>query len=241
MNGCSSRAAGLEASTSGIDVVERCAQVDESRVRAPHEVGELADGARELLLAIADRVHHQVQVADQGRDVGRSLGERAGELRGVDDQVLEGALIGVELAEDPPRSGKERVQVLEALVGLRPDALVGLLEALDHVLEVLDRLRRERVEELVEVDLGGRLGQGQRSRRNRSRRRRSASGGRLSCTWRPAICESEGERTVAVVPRLQRRIVLADRERDQRLALRAELDLLDRADRGACRRRPRCR
>ena len=142
-------------------------------------------------------------------------------------------LVGVELAEDAARGREERVQVLEALVGLRADAVVGVLEALDHVLEVLDRLRVESVlkswsrstSETVsawvrvspDVDLvpGRRVGrEGELDLATGDLRERGRA--------------DRGDRAAA-----ERRVVLADRERDQRLALGAELDLLDGADRGA--------
>ena len=156
-NGRSSRAAGFEALTSGSRSSRAARRLTNVVLARRRKSGsrEIASARRSLRSPIAFII--ELRFPTRRRDVGGALGERPGELRGVDDQVLEGALVGVELAEDPPRGREERVQVLQAAVCLRADALVGELEALDHVLEVLDRLRREGVEELVEVDGRDRL------------------------------------------------------------------------------------
>src|SRR5436190_599287 len=131
-----------------------------------------------------------------------------------------------ELVEDATGRREQRVQVAEALVGLRGRTLVGNVEALDDVLEVLDRLRRERVEDLVEIDLGGRVGERNltavRDLRRVGVRRRQ---GQLDLAARDR--RQRGGADLGGGPRLQRRVVGVDRELDQRLAVRPERDVLD--------------
>ena len=62
---------------------------------------EIASASASFWLPIAFII--TFEVSDQGRDVGGALGEGAGELRGVDDQALEGALVVGELARRGPR------------------------------------------------------------------------------------------------------------------------------------------
>ncbi len=212
-----------------VEVVERRAQVDERRVRLTHEVRQLRDRLGEALLALPDRVHHPIEVPDQGRDVGSALGESAGEVRGIDDQVLERPLVRVQLAEHLARGRQERVQVVESAVGARADPVVRRREPLDHVLEVVDRLRRQRVEELVEVD--GRDGLLLRERA--SVRDRGAGLGVGRNRQLNLATGDLGERRRAdgrdrAAP--QRRVVVVDAERDLGLAARAELDVAHRAD-----------
>ncbi len=216
----------------GVGVVERRAEVDEGGVGVSHEAGELRDRLRQGQLLVPDRPHHQVEVPDQGRDVGGPLGEGAGEVRGVDDQALEGALVVGELTEQATGGGEERVGVLEALVGLFSHPVVGELEALDHALEVGDGVLVEGVEDLVEVDLGDGLG--------------LVEGAALGDLLALLGVGRDGQLDLAVGdaregvganggggPPLEGGELVLDRERDQGLAVLPQLDRLHRAGRDA--------
>src|SRR5262249_19640827 len=139
----------------GVEVIERRAEVDEGGVRLPDDPGQLVDRRRQRELLAGERVHRQVQVVDELGDRRGALREGAGQRRAVDQQALELRRVAGELLEDAAGRREQRIQVLEALVGLLRGALVADVEALDDVLEVLDRLRRQRVEDLVEIDLRG--------------------------------------------------------------------------------------
>ena len=215
-----------------VEVVERRPQVDRGRVEVPHEVGELRDRCLQRRPLAGDRVHHRVEVPDEGREVVAAGGDRSRQLRAVDDQLLERRRVAGQLGEGPARGRQERVQVLEALVGLLADAAVGGREALDDVLEVGDRVRVERVEELVQVDLGDRL----------RPRHRPAVGDLL-----PALAlRRERQLDLAVGdprqregadlrgrPALERRVGLVDAEGDQGVAVVGQANVVDLADVGA--------
>ncbi len=155
-------------------------------------------------------------------------GQGPGQVRGVDDQPLEGRRVPGQLAEYLARGGKERVQVPVAGVGLLRDPLIGELEALDHVLEVLDRARVEGVEELVEVDLGGglRTPAGSSPRGSRRPPQRAPAGRAAAGGWRSQRASRSGSSPSFPA---ERGVGGIDAEGDQGLAVVAEGDVGDRA------------
>jgi hypothetical protein len=169
---------------------------------------------------------------DQSGEVGAAVGERTRQARRVHDQSLERALVEGQLGEQAAGGREERVEVLEALVGLLGDPVVGDLEAGDDLLEVLDGAVVEGVEELVEVD-----------DRDRVRLvdhaavldlRRVAVGGRerqLNLAARDL--RERGRAHGRDRALLQRRVFAVDRERDERLVVVADRDLVHRAHGGA--------
>ena len=136
----------------------------------------------------------RVGVADEVGEVVAALGDGGDRARGVDDEVGQRALVLGELVDEPARGREERVEVLGRLGRLRALALVLRGEALDDALQVLARVRVERVEDLVEVDdVGGRADR----RASRRRRAPSPSWARASarCSgWRCPTARSGGSR-----------------------------------------------
>ena len=132
------------------------------------------------------------------------------------------------LVDQPARAREQRVEVLRGLGGLLALAVELGLEALDDALQVRARLRVERVEELVEVDRGGRRGGrqrrvlGQRAARVRAGRERDVAVGDARQRRQP------DDRLRALA---QRRVGLLDADPDRRLVVGRQLDLVDRADR----------
>ena len=77
-----------------VEVVEGGAQVDRGGVEVAHEVGQLADRRRRARCAGARSRPSSRSGCRPGRRRRRGLAAtRAGELRAVDDQLLEGALV----------------------------------------------------------------------------------------------------------------------------------------------------
>ena len=184
-----------------------------------------ASAARWLPIAPSARV----RVADQLRDVLVALGEQARELRGVDQERLEGAGVPRQLGEDPPRGREERVRVVKAPVRLFGDSLIGVAKALHDPLEVLDRLLVEGVEDLVQVDRGDRL-----------RLAQGAAVCNLAALVAVRSRRRQGELDLAPGDRRERVLahgrdralgeggeLLVDGEGDEGLAVVAQLDLLD--------------
>ena len=187
------------------------------------------DSASACLLG-ADRVGRGGEVVDQAGDVLAAVGEVGHELRGGDDEALEQLGVGVELAEQA-RGGRQRgVQVQQAGVHVLAAALVLGVQALDELLEVLAGGLVERVEDLVEVDGGGRAVLPDRA----------AVGDLGFLLAREAEVDvavgdagerglaDGGERALA-----QRRVLLVDAEGQLGLAVGGEADVLDLAGRHA--------
>ncbi len=177
-NGRSAFATGLESRDQRVEVVQRRAQVDEGRVRAAHEARQPADRLAQRRLLVPEGVRGRLQVVDQGREVRLALGEVGDELRGGDDEVLEQAVVAVELAEEAARRRQRRVEVQQALAVRVAVAAVLARRAADDVAQRRTRRRIERVEELVEIDRrgGGRLRDRRAVRQVGRRVRRRAAG-----------------------------------------------------------------
>ena len=140
--GPSRSATGFDASTSGSTSSSVARRLTAVVLKFAHEVRQLGERRLQRGPLPRDRVHHPVEVPDQGGEVVAAGGDGLREAGAVDDQLLERRRVAGQLGERAPRGREERVQVLEALVGLRADALVGDREPLDHLLEVGDGLRR---------------------------------------------------------------------------------------------------
>ena len=152
------------------------------------------------------------------------------------------ALVGGELGEHPAGGREQRVEVLEARVGLlgRPRRR-SWSKPLITPLEVGDGLLVEGVEDLVEVDLGDGLGLRRACRRRRSPLppRHSGGMGQLDLAVGDAGQGVRANRRDGAPAK--RRVGIVDREGDQGLAIVAELDLLRPSRPRPRRRSPRCR
>ena len=167
-----------------IHFVERRAQVHERRVGAAHERREPSDRLGQRLLLAAERARGLVEVADQAREVVAALGERGDHLGAVDEEALEHRRVAGQLVEEAAGGGERRVQVLEADVRLVAPCRATGGRALEEALEGAPGLRVERVEELVEVDLGdGLVGVDQAAVRDLCRPCPAGASGRRS-GWR---------------------------------------------------------
>jgi hypothetical protein len=140
-----------------VQLVEREAQVHVRRVRLAHELWEAGDRLGEGFLLVPERPRGGVEVPDQGGEVVAPLGQRGHEARRVHEEALEHRRVVTQLLEQARARGELRAQVLEA--GVRLVAASGVL-ARPSLVEAPQRAARgavEDVEELVEVDLRGRV------------------------------------------------------------------------------------
>ena len=219
-------ATGFEASTSGSRSSSVARRLTAVVLKLRMKSGSFASAVCQRRLLAGDRVHHPVEVPDQRGEVVAARGERAGELRAVDDQLLERRRVAGQLGEGPPRGREERVQVLEALVGLLADALrrrcakpliTFLKSATVSSSRVLKSWSRS-TSEIVSSAATSSPPEGISSPP-------VPSGGSVSSTWRLATPESENERTWAIVPcAAAARSASSTREGDQRVAVVGELD-----------------
>ena len=213
-----------------VEVVERRAQVDERRVRAPQGERQQRERLIERDVLARDRRRRRVRVADEGGEVVAPLGHRGDRARGVDDEVGQRGLVLRELVDELSRRRQERVEVLGRLARLLALAVVLRGEALDDALQVLARVRVERVEERVEVDDGGR--RAGRERRavvellGRVGRRRQGDVAVRDARQRREA--DDGRRAVA-----QRRVGLLDLHAHARAVVVGQRDLADGADAAA--------
>ena len=213
-----------------VEVVERGAQVDERRVGAALEVGQAADRLGERLLLVADRGRRGGELVDEAGQVLVAVGDVGDELRRGDDEALEQRGVAVELAEQPTGGGERRVEVGDALVELLALALDLVGRAVDHALQRLARLRVEGVEDLVEVDGGGRrvlLDHALVGDPLGALRRHPQVDVAVGDARQRGLADG-GQRAAA-----QRRVVLVDLHRHRGLAVLGEVDAGDLADRRA--------
>ncbi len=157
-------------------------------------------------------------------------GDRRDRLRSFHEEARERRLFVVELGEEMAGGRQRRTEVLDrhAEVGVRPLVLFG--RALEKLLQPLERLRVEGVEQLVEVHDAVRGGRRQR----RARRKRGLVVGPRD-QRDVAVGDARQRRHPhrgrgAFVQRCQRRV---DVDRDQRLVVGGEGDVLDAPDRHA--------
>ena len=167
---------------------------------------------------------------DERRDVVAPGCERPRQLGGVDEHSLQAALVAGQLTEQAPGCEQEGVEVFEPPVGLCADSVVGDLEAPDHLLQVADRPVVEGVEELVELDGGLGVGEADRPVVGNLLARLVARGEREIDLAVRDPRERDGSDPRRGAAR-QRRVLVRDREGDERRLPRAERDLLDRSDR----------
>ena len=218
-----------------VDVVERRPQVDRGRVEVAHEVGQLVERRRSDVRwrAIAPSSRRGSRPGPRGRHGG---GDGRRQLRAVDDQLLERAACRGSAprtcGRDVDRNG---FRYLKPRFASSPTPAVGGGEALDHLLEVGDGLRIERVEELVEIDLGDRLGPRHRAARRGSPHRPCLGGGSVNWTWRLATPDEREPADLRDRAPLQRRVGAVDREGHEGVAVVGKPDLV-RPRRRWCRR-----
>jgi hypothetical protein len=173
------------------------------------------------------RAEGGVRVGDQVRQVVAPLGDRRHRVGRVDDEALEDALVGGELLGQVAGGDEERAEVLGRLTRLLALAVVLVAEAADDVLEALAGLRVERVEERVEVDRRGRVVRLDLAAVVdllgvvRARLKRDVAVG-------DARQRRRADRRLRA--RVQRRVVVVELERHDRVGVLVQLDLGDRAD-----------
>src|SRR5207302_10912701 len=82
-----------------IEVVEGGAQVDERRVRLPHEVRQERDRLLQRDALVAERAEGRVRVAYERRERVTTLGQGGDERRAVDEEARQERGVAIELAE----------------------------------------------------------------------------------------------------------------------------------------------
>ena len=157
---------GLRGVDQGVEVVEGAAQVEEGGIGLAQGRRQRHQGAVERLVLGGDRPQRLVGVGDQAGEVIAALGDRADHAGAVDEEVGEHALVAAELLEEAVGGDQRRAQVLVGLVrvlGPGEDSLLVVAASVDHrgaLDDVLERLALglpQGVEELIEVDGGGRV------------------------------------------------------------------------------------
>ncbi len=140
-----------------VEVVERRPQVHVGGVRLPQRLRERRQGAVEVVVAGADRRQRLVGGRDQRGQVLAPIGEGSERLRAGDEEAGEGDRVARELLEELRGRAQRRVQELVGTV--REDALAGIDPgvAADELLQGRTDAGPEDVEELIDVDRGGRV------------------------------------------------------------------------------------
>jgi hypothetical protein len=137
----------------GLEVVQGAAQVDERRVRQPHEPGQALQTLAERGALGGERLGGRRQVLDERAQIRALRGGVGDEVAGLDEEVGELAGVAVQLAKQSAGRRDRRVQVGER----RPHRLALTLDlrgrALEDVLEPLACRPVQGIEDLVEVDL----------------------------------------------------------------------------------------
>ena len=155
-NGRSFLATGLESSTSGSRSSSAPRRLTNVVLARRRNGGQPLDRVGERDLLVADRGRRGREVVDEAGEVVAAVGDVGDELRGRDDEALEQRRVAVELAEQAAGRRQRRVEVHDALAELLAGALVLAPGAAEDAGQRLARVGVEGVEELVEVDRGGR-------------------------------------------------------------------------------------